>query len=410
MTSRPPARLLFGREWFRNPYPAYAELRNDWPVARVDWPQQGAGRWLVSRYADIHDILAANEFSANQIFADLGPVPPGNLTAAAAAEREPMAGSMISADPPEHARLRSPVSRAFTPQHVQRLRPKVEAIMERLIDAPARRGHFDLIGEVAAPLSGLVIAELLGVPRERIGEFRAWANTWVARGPTFGPGPVSDDVHSAVANLKRCLSETILERRREPSDDLISAMLAAFEDDDRLSDQELVNTSLLLLGAGFDTTTNLIGNGMRALIEHPDAYALLASDPAIAPSAVEELIRYDSPVQFISRVAIDEFEVSGFAIPKGALVHLSLGSANRDPEKFEDPDRLELARQPNRHLSFAHGVHFCLGAHLARQTAQIAFSTLVMRFKSLALVAGGNKRGPNPGLRGYLRMELSSAD
>ena len=149
---------------------------------------------------------------------------------------------------------------------------------------------------------------------------------------------------------------------------------------------------------------------MRALIEHPDAYALLASDPAIAPSAVEELIRYDSPVQFIARVAIDEFEVSGFAIPKGALVHLSLGSANRDPEKFNDPDRLDLARQPNRHLSFAHGVHFCLGAHLARQTAQIAFSTLVMRFKSLALVAGGNKRGPNPGLRGYLRMELSSAD
>ena len=185
-------------------------------------------------------------------------------------------------------------------------------------------------------------------------------------------------------------------------------MLAAHEDVDPLTDQELVSTSLLLFGAGSDTTTNLIGNGTRALIENPEAFELLAADTEIAPTAVEELIRFDSPVQSIARVMLNDFEVAGAILPKGALVHFALGSANRDPEQFQDPDDLVLERDPNRHLSFAHGVHFCLGAHLARQTAEVAFLALTGTFKSLAMVPGGRKRGPNPGLRGYLQMELNA--
>ena len=408
MTNRPPQHLLSGKEWFHNPYPAYAELRSDWPVARVDWPQQGAGQWLISRYADILHVLTAAELSASSDLADLGPPPPGGLSPEDAAKREPMAGSMISADPPRHTRLRSPVSRAFTPQRVRRLRPRTEAIVESLLAEPVQRERFDLIGDVAAPLPGMVIAELLGVPGERIDEFRGWTNTWTARGPTFGRGRVSDEVHAAVANLKRCLQETIDERRRHPKDDLISALLAAHEDIDPLDDRELVSSSLLLLGAGFDTTTNLIGNGTRTLIHHPEAFERLATDPEIASTAIEELIRYDSPVQFISRAMLEDFEVSGVVLPKAALVHFSLGSSNRDPEQFEQPNELRLDRDPNRHLSFAHGVHFCLGAHLARQTAEVAFLALTRTFKSLAIVPGGSKRGPNPGLRGYLRMDLDA--
>jgi hypothetical protein len=175
---------------------------------------------------------------------------------------------------------------------------------------------------------------------------------------------------------------------------------------DALSERELVSTSLLLLTAGFDTTTNLIGNGTKALIESPAEFDLLAADPGLMPAAVEELLRYDSPVQGVSRVALEDFEVRGVRIPKGGNVSLSLGSANRDPEMFTAPDVLDVARKPNRHLAFAHGVHFCPGAHLARLTAEVAFAALVERFKALELVPKGRKRGPNPGLRGYVQMEV----
>ncbi len=408
MTERPPAHLLSGQEWHRNPFPAFAELRRDWPVARVDWPQAGAGEWLLTRFADVYRTLAAPNFSFLGDNANPGPPPRRHLSAADAAKREPMAGTMFLTDPPGHSRMRTPVSGAFTPKRISKMRPRIESMVETLIEKLPRQGHFDLIENFASPLPAMAIAEIVGVPLEDLRQLQIWVDVFVTRGPLYGCGPVGREVVEATENLVRYMTGLVAKRRLEPQDDLLSVLIATAGGTDPFTERELVTSGVMLMAAGMETTRHLIGNGMVALIEDPEALEQLAGNLDQMPLAVEELVRFDSPIQFVSRIATEDFDVSGVVIPKGGSVRLALGAANRDPEQFEDPDTLNLLRQPNRHVGFAHGAHFCPGSHLARLMGGAGFTALLERFRGFALVPGGSVRAPNPTMHGYKKLKSAS--
>ncbi len=310
---------------------------------------------------------------------------------------------MLFVDPPRHTRLRNLVSKGFTPRRVQHLRPRVEAIVTELVDQAEDRGCMDLMADLAVPLPIIVIAELLGVPVEDRDRLKVWSDN----AALLLDGTLRDD-HLAVAvpnflELIDYLKHVIEARRKEPQDDLISALVAAQDADDSLDDYEVLATCALILGAGHETTTNLIGNGMWALLRDPEAFRRLASEPGLLPSAVEELLRFDSPVQVTSRVPLEDVEIQGVVIPKGDEVNTLIGSANRDPAQFPDPDRLVLDRPENRHLAFGHGPHFCLGAPLARLEGEIAFGALARRFPEMRL-----ERDPPPRRAGFVLRGLKS--
>ncbi|MEE8313552.1 MAG: cytochrome P450 [Myxococcota bacterium] len=392
---------LLGGANLEDPYPGYAELREQQPVFRVP-VAAGPGMWLVSRYADVHTALRDDRFST-QRQPVLGTRQPSGTMALQAG----MFGrTMLSTDPPEHTRLRRLVSKAFTPRRVEQLRPRVEEIVDELLLPATRSKEIDVISELSGPLPAIVIGELLGVPTEDHPRFRALSNQLLSSmGP---PSPMSNGGRSfgAGAELTGYLDGIIAERRAEPRDDLISAMIAAQEERDALTGQELLATSLLLLIAGYETTTNLIGNGVLALLRNPDELERLRAEPELLPTAVEEFLRYDSPVQATARVAREEIELRGEKIPAGARVMTLIGAANRDPEQFEDPDRLDVSRADNPHLSFGQGIHSCLGAPLARLEAQIAFDALLGRFPSWQLVPDALERRPNPLLRGLAKLPI----
>jgi cytochrome P450 len=270
---------------------------------------------------------------------------------------------------------------------VESMRPRIEAIVDELLAEITPRGEMDLLTDYAAPLPIIVIAELLGMPPEDRVQLRSWSD----RMATFIDGTIRDAgiPEAAVAADAMCAyMESIIEqRRREPKDDLISALVSAREEKDQLSDDELLATIGLILGAGHETTTNLIGNGVLALLRHPDQLAKLRREPELIETAVEELLRFDSPVQATSRIPIRDIEVRGVAIPAGREIGLYLGSANHDPEVFPDPEVLDITRDDGRHLSFGHGIHFCLGAALARLEGQIAIRALAERLPGLKLAS-----------------------
>jgi cytochrome P450 len=350
-----------------DPYPVYAGMRQAGPV-HFRLFEQTDGRkvpvWILTRWQDCKDVLRDPRFSARKNFLEIVAGP-----AAQVEELQPLVrtyqGMMLFLDPPDHTRLRNLVNKGFTPRRVQHLRPRIEAIVAELVDAAADRGSMDLLADLAVPLPIIVIAELLG--------------------------------HLAVAlpnflELVNYLKSVIETRRKAPQDDLISALLAAQDADDSLDDYEVLGTCALILAAGHETTTNLIGNGMVALLRDRAAFERLRREPELLPSAVEELLRYDSPVQVTSRIPLEDVEIHGVRIPKGDEVNTLIGSANRDAAQFPDPDRLVLDRPDNRHLSFGHGAHFCLGAPLARLEAQIAVGELVRRFPAMRLATGAAGR------------------
>jgi cytochrome P450 len=312
---------------------------------------------------------------------------------------------MLSSDPPEHTRLRSLVSQAFTPKRIASLRPRIEQIADELL-VPARgETQIELMSQLARPLPAIVIGELLGVPPKDRARFRGWAGQLLSRHEPGGNGELGPAL-SAIGALGVFLAGLIQERRQEPRDDLISGLLAASEGRDSLREMELLSMLLLLLIAGYETTTNLIGNGMLALLRHPREIERLRGDRSLLPSAVDELLRFDSPVQATARVAREELELAGERIPKGALVQVLLGSANRDPVRFEDPDRLDVGRSNNEQLSFGWGVHYCLGAPLARLEAQIALAALLDRFPRWRTGHIDFERKPNPFVRGLAKLQL----
>jgi pimeloyl-[acyl-carrier protein] synthase len=377
-----------------DPYPTYRALRRADPVHRSPL----LDTWVLTRYHDVTLLLRDDRLSAER-HRWRGFQPPDHNS-------QPV--SMLVVDPPYHTRLRTLVNRAFTPRTVQRLRPRIEAIVEKALDRAAQRGGLELIEELAYPLPVTVIAEMLGVPAEDWPRFRAWSRALVASlDPLAG-----SDVRSVAAMLDarealgRYLSGIVALRREQPGDDLISGLLAVQDSGEGLSHGELVTMANLLLVAGHETTVNLIGNGVLGLLRHPEQLALLRERPGLIGAAVEELLRWDSPVQLTARVALGEFQLGDRQVERGEMLIALLGAANRDPEQFSDPDRLDLTREPNPHLSFGRGIHFCLGAPLARLEAQVAIGALVSRFPGLRL-GGRPRRSPTVTLRGLRRLPLS---
>jgi len=379
----------FDEAFQADPYPAYARLREEAPVYRRVFERPDGAEvpvWSLSRWEDCVAVLRDPRYSATKSL-DVFPIPvdPDAPKEALHPLLRVYLGMMLFRDPPDHTRLRNLVNKAFTSRTVRQLRPRVEALVDRLLADGVRDGGLDVMADLAVPLPIIVIAELLGVPAEDHARLKVWSD----HAAMLLDGTLRDE-HLAVAlpsflELVEYLRRVVELRRAEPREDLISGLLAAQEAGDALDDDEILGTCALILGAGHETTTNLIGNGMLALLRDPAAVARLAREPECVPSAVEELLRYDSPVQVTSRIPLEPVEIRGQRIPAGQEVNTLIGAANRDPEHFPQPDELVLDRTDNRHLSFGHGAHFCLGAPLARLEAQVAVGTLVRRFPGMEL-------------------------
>jgi hypothetical protein len=376
-----------------DPYPLYDRLRAEHPVHRI-----GEGRWLLTRYEDCSAVLRNPVMSSAMREAEEGAEP--SLLEAY------LSKLMLFSDAPDHTRLRGLVSKAFTPRVVEELRPRIVELVDELLGRAAEAGRLDVIADLGRPLPVTVIAEMLGVPSEDQDRFRSWSE---ALSRTVDP-EMSPEVAeaAAVAGLEfiAYFSEMAGERREHPRDDLLTALVAAEDEGDRLSEDELVANLVLLLIAGHETTTNLIGNGTLALLRHPDELARFRADPGMAKSAVEELLRYDSPVHLTGRVVTEDVVVGGTAIPAGDRLTVLLAAANRDPAQFADPDRLDLTREENRHLAFSSGPHFCLGAALARLEGQVALSALVTRFPDLRLAGDELEWNPTVTLRGVRALPV----
>jgi cytochrome P450 len=312
---------------------------------------------------------------------------------------------MLVVDPPDHTRLRNLVSKVFTPRMVELLRPRIESITAGLLDRLAGRSEVDLIAEFAYPLPVIVIAEMLGVPARDRAQFQEWSAVTVRGLDPFVDEATREAVFDARDALIDYLRGIIDERRREPADDLITAMIAAREQGDFLSEGELIAMCNLLLVAGHETTVNLIGNGTLALLRNPDQLDRLRREPALARTAVEELLRYAPPVQWTGRVSLVELDLGGRRIGEHQSVVGILAAANRDPDVFEDPERLDIGRDPNPNLAFGRGIHFCLGAPLARLEAQIALPALLERSPDLRL-AGEPVPRPTWNLRGLAHLPV----
>lgn len=374
-----------------NPYPLYQYLL---ATAPVQW-NAVLGAWTLARYTAVVNSLTDARFSADR------------AKGAAPEEGYQLAKSMLVSDPPLHTRLRALVSKAFTPRRVEQLRPRIVAIVGELLDRMAERGGVaDIIADLAYPLPVVVIAELLGVPAEDRVEFQKWSATVAASLDPIVDSELMERFVESRNALHTYLRGIINERRTAPREDLISALVAAEERGDALSEQELVVMCTLLLIAGHETTVNLIGNGTLALLRHPDQHARLREDPTLLGSAIEELLRFDSPVQMTARIATEPIEIDGNAIAAGDWVLPLIGAANHDPAQFADPERLDIARNPNPHVAFGRGIHFCLGAPLARLEGQLAIGGLVRRFARLAL-AGEPVRRDQITLRGLKSLPVT---
>ena len=392
--SQPPRVDLFDPSFKADPYPTYARLRSSAPVYRAALPD-GRGVWLITRYEDVLAVLKDQRFVKDwrgaltpEQLAQVPPIPE---------VMKPLSQNMLDTDPPDHERLRALVSKAFTPRLIERLRPRVQAISDGLLDAVQDRGEMDLIDDYAFPLPITVIAELLGVPAEDRNNFREWSDAAVS-------GNASQEYMEeiliphmqAFTDYLRALFE---EKRANPGDDLVSALVRAEEAGDRLSEDELLGMVFLLLVAGHETTVNLIGNGVLALLQHPDQLRKLKEDPSLIKPAVEELLRYDGPVETSTeRFAREDVEIGDQVIPRGEMVLVVLAAADHDPERFSDPDELDITRTDNRHLAFGKGIHHCLGAPLARMEGQIAISTLLRRMPNLRLKGSPESLSWRPGM------------
>ncbi|MGZ3457228.1 MAG: cytochrome P450 family protein [Archangium sp.] len=370
----------FGSQRFKaNPFPFYARLRQEAPVFRVKGPAGEVG-WLVTRYDDVSMVLKHASLSKDRI-ANMKPEVKARM-AWLLKLFGPLAQNMLSKDPPDHTRLRALVHKAFTPKLVEQLRSRIQALSDRLLDAAQRKGSMDLVAEYALLVPVTIIAEMLGVPPGDYRKFQHWSNRLISN------TKMTDILLSIPSLLRfsRYLRNLIAQRRASPGDDLLTALIQAEEAGDKLTPEELLSMVFLLLVAGHETTVNLISGGTLALLQHPEQLERLRKDPGLIGPAVEELLRYASPVEIATeRFTREDFSVAGVTIPRGDLVLAVIGSANRDERHFQAPDTLDLGREPNKHLAFGMGIHYCLGAPLARLEGQIALQTLVNRFPDLRL-------------------------
>ena len=382
-------------EFRRNPYPGYEMLRANAPI--FCWPEWNV--WFLTRYEDCNLLLRNNRLGHGT----WGDNPPEERRDLWQLQRH----WMLFHNPPHHTRLRSLVHKAFTPRVVEKLRPKIQAITDRLLDNVQSDGHMDLIADLAYPLPVTVIAEMLGVPTEDQPRFHEWSND-LARTLDLTEDPaIYDRGSESAGKFRDYIAELVAQRRKAPQDDLLTALVQVEEAGDKLSEAELFGTFSFLFVAGHETTINLIGNGTLALLQNPDQLALLKANPQLIKSAIEELLRYDSPVQTTSRIALESLEWQGQTFEKGQEVFIMLGAANRDPTQFENPNRLDITRTPNQHLAFGGGIHYCLGAPLARLEGEIAINTLLHRMPDLRLEIDQPEYSDNYLLRGLTRLPVS---
>ena len=386
-----------------DPHPHYRKLRERDPVHR----SRLAGGWVLSRYEDVLAVLRDPTWSSDE--RNWSRFPIYRARGERAGLPDPYSehfSSMLRLDPPDHTRLRSLVSKAFTPRAVEAMRPRVALLVDELIAKVESRRHMELVGEFAAPLPVIVIAELLGVPSPEHDRFRRLSDEAVK---LLGDGPIAEKKRGieGMRAIRDYFATIVEARRRSPQDDLISALVAAEEAGDRLSLAEMMSTLVLLLVAGNETTTKLIGNATLALLRHPGEIERLRADPGLLPNAVEEFLRFDGPVQLTSRMAREDRELCGRTARKGEQVVLLLAAANRDPAVFADPDRLDVGRRDVRHLAFGQGIHFCLGAQLARLEAALALEALVTRLPGLRLADPAIRWSSNTVLRGPEVLQLA---
>lgn len=374
--------LIHDPKYKPNPYPMYAQMRAEASV----WQMRGrfGPVWVVTRYDDVLAIM-----KDERLVNDSRNIPGKKRSLQfqlLAKLFTPLIYHILSSDPPDHTRLRSLAQKAFTARRVEALRTRVETLTDEVLDDTLRRADFDLVADYALHIPTTVIAEMLGVPAQDRLRFTKWSDALLSSSATTLKGmAVNLPRFRAFVKYIRNLIEA---RRRAPQDDLISALVAAEEAGDRLSPDELLSMVFILLIAGYETTVNLIGNGTLALLENPEQLERLRSHPELMVTAVEEFARYYSPVDYSqARLAREDFEFHGVRLKKGAPVFAALSAANRDEAQFHDPDRLDVSREPNRHVGFGHGPHYCLGAMLARMEANVAFTTLLRRCPELHLAA-----------------------
>jgi cytochrome P450 len=385
-------------EFHADPYPFYKRLREQAPVY-----QTPMGFWVLTRYDDCVAVLRDQRFGREEFQQMLSAVYGG-------AESDRLPRSMLFRDPPDHTRLRGLVSKAFTPRTIEQMRDHIQEIVDRLLGRALAQGGMDIIEDLAYPLPVTVICEMLGVPVDDHLSIRHWSAD-IARSLDAIGLPSDQAIVERGQVARRALADyfraLVPERRKRPQADLLSGLIAAEEQGDKLSEAEVISMCLLLFIAGHETTVNLIGNGTLALLRHPEQLARLQAEPGMVPNAVEELLRYDSPVQRTARITTTEVEIDGHAIAKGAMVVTALGAANRDPAQFPDPDRLDVARKDPRHISFGFGIHFCLGAPLARVEGQIALGTLLRRAPGLTLAETSLEWRESSVLRGLKQLRVT---
>ena len=391
---------LLDPEVLADPYPLSHRLRTEDPV---HWdPYLHA--WVVTRYADV--VTVYQRFSADRTYT------PQQLSTMGMSALSPIAQVMVRQmlfmDPPAHTRIRSLAARAFTPRRVEQLRSHIEDIVDGLLDAVAERGEMDVIQDLAYPLPAIVTAELLGVPPADRDQLKAWSEDFAEMLGNFQHNPNRfTRMLNSLDGMLTYFREAVSRDRIEPTEGLIHALRTAEIDGDRFTDDEVVANTIVTMVGGQETTTNLIGNGMLALLRHEDQLERLRADMSLIPSAVEELLRYESPSQHTARLAPDDVELGGKAIRKRQAVIAVMGAANRDPARFPDPDRLDIGRADNRHLAFGWAGHFCFGAPLARIEGQVAFQKLLTRFGGVRLAPGSITWRHNLGLRGLTELRVS---
>ncbi len=389
-------------EYAANPYELYQRMRETDPVY---WDER-ANSWVLTRYADVARALRDARFSAAGFMEDISWLP-DEMRPMLEPPIRALTRQMLFMDPPDHTRLRGLVAKAFTPRVVEGLRPAIKHIASELLDATRARGQMELIRDFAFPLPAIVIATMLGVPPEDRDQLYAWSESF---GALLDSGNLSMEnaflaLHG-VSEFIEYFRQIIRQRRNAPKDDLLQAMINAEEQGDALSEEELLGNCVLIMAAGHGTTMHLIGNGTLALLRNPRQLQQLKAEPALMPSAVVELLRYDSPVQMTSRRAKEDMLIGDKHISEGQEVIMCMGAANYDPEQFAEPERLRLDRPENRHLSFGLGIHFCLGAPLARLESEIAFHTLLRSFPNLRLADEAVEWGSSMVFRGLKQLPV----
>jgi cytochrome P450 len=377
--------LLVSQEFMQDPYSLLRQLREEDPVHWSD----SIGGWILTRYDDMVTTFKDTAHFSNEgrLAKAVAYLPPETRAEFKTFEDHYRQRSLIHSDPPDHTRLRSLVTKAFNARVVEGMRPRMQEIVNEVVDAARQTGQMDVIKDLAIPLPVTVLAEILGVPKADVHLFKNWADGLLAfQGLNKPAVEVLQRSQQAILGIRGYLGELLKEKREHPGEDLLSELAAAESEGEKLSETELLNTCITLLVAGHETTTSLIGNGLWALLRHPDQCQLLKDDPSLLISAIEEMLRYESPVARQPRLMKQETEMGGKQLRPGEMVFQMLNAANRDPAYFTGPDQFDIRRQKNRHIAFGLGPHFCVGALLARTEGQVVFSTLLSRVPHIRLV------------------------